>query len=71
MEVVQKVFDTYGIVCLQCGATDNIEIDHIVPLSRGGTNLFENLQPLCKTHNSAKGNRNSNDYRKGEGRTTQ
>lgn len=30
------------------------EVDHILPLSRGGTNRRENLQGLCKSHHSKK-----------------
>lgn len=33
--------------CRMCGAPAT-EVDHIIPLSRGGTNALENLQPLCK-----------------------
>ena len=30
-----------------CGSTERLEVDHIVPLSRGGTNDAENLRVLC------------------------
>lgn len=32
--------------------TDATEIHHVVPLSEGGTNDFENLMPLCKSCHS-------------------
>ncbi len=33
--------------CVECGAPATVA-DHIVPLSQGGTNDWDNLQPLCK-----------------------
>ena len=35
--------------CAQCGAVVDLETDHIVPLHRGGTNAWSNLQSLCKS----------------------
>lgn len=40
-----------------CLVTTDLTIDHIVPLSRGGTDDLENLRFLCRSHNSAKGDR--------------
>jgi 5-methylcytosine-specific restriction endonuclease McrA len=51
----KKVFDRHGKKCLKCGSTKNIQIDHIVPVASGGENKIDNLQPLCKKCNSAKG----------------
>ena len=62
-EAIRLVLDTHGRACLRCGSVENIEIDHVIPLSKGGSNLFENLQPLCKSCNSSKGNRSCADYR--------
>jgi hypothetical protein len=42
--------------CLLCGAADNLEVDHIIPVSDGGTAAPENLQTLCRScHRSHKG----------------
>lgn len=41
--------------CAYCGATDNIHIDHVIPLARGGTHTPENLAPACGSCNSSKG----------------
>jgi 5-methylcytosine-specific restriction endonuclease McrA len=41
--------------CAYCGATENITIDHIVPLSRGGRHEPANLAPACVTCNCSKG----------------
>lgn len=40
--------------CLNCGATDNLSLDHINPISKGGENKLSNLQTLCKSCNSIK-----------------
>lgn len=42
--------------CAYCGSEESIQIDHIVPLSRGGAHAIENLQPLCRTCNTVKWN---------------
>lgn len=51
-------------MCLKCGAQDRLEVDHIVPVSLGGSNYLNNLQILCRTCNASKLNKNANDYRK-------
>lgn len=41
--------------CASCGATDRpLAKDHIVPVSRGGCDCIQNLQPLCHSCNSSK-----------------
>lgn len=41
--------------CVQCGSTDNLHFDHILPYSKGGTSLkAENIQLLCARHNLSK-----------------
>jgi hypothetical protein len=37
------------------GRVSVVTADHIVPLSRGGTNYIDNIQPLCFRCNSKKG----------------
>lgn len=52
------VWQRDGGRCVQCGATDNLHFDHIIPYSKGGTSLrAENIQLLCARHNLAKGDR--------------
>ena len=53
-------------VCQLCGATREqarLEVDHIVPRSKGGTNDPDNLQVLCARCNRGKSNRDSTDLR--------
>jgi len=47
--------DSFGGKCAECGSSEKITIDHIVPVVLGGTNAIENLQPLCSSCNSSKG----------------
>lgn len=44
----------HGRACWACAAPGST-VDHIVPLSRGGTNYEGNLAPACKSHNSSRG----------------
>jgi hypothetical protein len=42
--------------CRMCGASGvPLEVDHIVPVSRGGSNARDNLQTLCADCNRGKG----------------
>jgi 5-methylcytosine-specific restriction endonuclease McrA len=55
----------YGNRCLRCGVHESesvISMDHVLPLSLGGTNDIANIQPLCKPCNSWK-NAKHIDYR--------
>lgn len=51
----------YGNKCLACGS-EEVTRDHVVPISRGGSNTIDNIQPLCKPCNSRKGTQTI-DYR--------
>lgn len=54
-QVKLEVWKRDGGRCVQCGATDELHFDHILPYSRGGTSLkADNVQLLCARHNLAK-----------------
>ncbi len=49
--------------CIKCGAspsndhTVELEVDHVIPVARGGGNAIENLQTLCRLCNQGKKDR--------------
>lgn len=53
-EILERIGNRDGFLCHNCGSTDKLEIDHVIPLSRGGTNDDGNLQILCKSCNCKK-----------------
>jgi len=41
--------------CVSCGAEDDLQFDHVIPVARGGGNTEANVQILCGTCNRRKG----------------
>ena len=54
-DVRQLVFVRDGGRCCSCGSTTNLEFDHVIPVSMGGSSGPKNLQVLCGPCNRAKG----------------
>lgn len=56
----RALFARDGYLCLYCGQSfpaRSLTRDHIVPISRGGLNLWTNLASACKSCNHRKNNR--------------
>ena len=50
----------YGHRCIYCGATSKdseLQVDHVIPVSKGGTNEIGNLVIACRACNIGKGKR--------------
>lgn len=43
--------------CVICGNKDKLTKDHIIPLSKGGSDYIQNIQPMCRSCNSKKNNK--------------
>lgn len=50
-----------GNQCVYCGRNANT-VDHIIPISKGGKNEYDNLVPCCKSCNSSKKDKDLVDF---------
>lgn len=62
-EVREYVLEKWGRRCAYCGAENvPLELEHITPKSRGGTDRVSNLTVACRTCNKTKGNRTAEEF---------
>lgn len=52
-----RILNKHQGICAACGSNDRPHIDHIKPISKGGTSDDRNLQVLCRKCNLIKNNR--------------
>lgn len=60
-----SIYERDGYQCRNCGISGryaNLEIDHIIPISKGGKSTYDNLQTLCHKCNIEKGNSTIRKY---------
>jgi 5-methylcytosine-specific restriction endonuclease McrA len=56
----RNIYDHYGRRCCYCGATfatENLNLDHVIPRSRGGATDWSNIVTSCVPCNLKKGDR--------------
>lgn len=59
-----KLKEKYENRCAACDRLGDLVADHVIPLSKGGPNSIENIQPLCQPCNNKKYTKDT-DYRHG------
>ena len=52
--VRQEVWRRDSARCVDCGSRERLEYDHIIPLSKGGSNTVRNIELRCATCNRRK-----------------
>ena len=62
-ELVAWIAANINRPCIYCGE-EATHIDHITPISRGGTQEFSNLEMICSTCNFGKGSKTKDEYKK-------
>jgi len=59
----RKLCEYYDHRCVCCNHQfQRLTVDHVLPLTKGGTNDIQNIQPLCRSCNSRKHDKEA-DYR--------
>ncbi|MCI0710798.1 MAG: RNA-guided endonuclease IscB, partial [Chloroflexi bacterium] len=62
-EVREYLLEKWGRHCVYCGVTDvPLEVEHIVPKTRGGSHRVSNLTIACEPCNREKGNRTAAEF---------
>lgn len=62
-EVKEYLLEKFDRTCVYCGAKNvPLEVEHIIPKSRGGSNRLDNLCISCHTCNQKKGNQTAEEF---------
>lgn len=56
----------YRQACAYCGSKESIQLDHVIPIARGGTHSIGNLISACSSCNASKGSLTITEWRKRE-----
>lgn len=62
---VKAWIDAQSPVCSYCAiqlSSDQIQLDHVIPLSRGGSHTIDNFAISCRSCNCSKGNKTLEEF---------
>ena len=66
-EIREYLLEKFNRKCAYCGVTDTrLEIEHVQPNSKGGSDRVSNLAIACKPCNQAKGNQDIKEFLSGK-----
>lgn len=54
----------YRQACIYCGSSNSIQLDHVIPIVRGGRHSIGNLAPACAKCNQSKSGMTITEWRK-------
>lgn len=57
-----SLMEEFDHACCYCGSPDDLTIDHVDPVCKGGGNTLNNLAPACFLCNSTKSGRSIEDF---------
>lgn len=58
----EKIFIRDKYECQYCGSKEDLEVDHIIPLSKGGNNEDDNLITACHSCNKLKSDKSLKEF---------
>lgn len=56
-QVKEEVLERDGDQCVKCGSTRDLQYEHVIPHTRGGSSAKANIQLLCGDCNRSKSNK--------------
>lgn len=59
-----KCKEYFNNECAYCGCLDNLAQDHVIPITKGGGYIKDNIIPACKSCNSSKCDKDMKDWYK-------
>ncbi len=63
MEQRQSIVERYSGICVYCGQPHSkLQIDHVIPLTKGGYDTIANALPACSKCNGSKNNKMLDDW---------